>query len=68
MNWMYYKNNRSISAAILFHFVLNLFSVLFQTEQFTKCILTIILLVISMIVVVVEKELFFENSKNEVLQ
>lgn len=68
MNWMYYKNNRSISAAILFHFVLNLFSVLFQTEQFTKCILTIILLVISMIVIVVEKELFFENSKIEALQ
>jgi len=25
MNWIYYKNNRSITAAILFHFMLNLF-------------------------------------------
>jgi len=68
MNWMYYKNNRSISAAILFHFLFNLFSVLFQTEQFTKCILTIILLVFSVIVIKMEKELFFDKSDQEVIQ
>jgi len=61
MNWVYYKNDRSISAAILFHFMLNLFSVLFQTEQFTKCIVTVILTVISIAIIVKEKELFFEK-------
>ena len=43
MNWIYCKSDRSISAAILFHFTFNLFSVLWQTEQFTKCIIAIIL-------------------------
>ncbi len=63
MNWMYYKNNRSITAAILFHFMLNLFSVLFQTEQFTKCIITIVLIIISIVIIVMDKELFFDKSE-----
>jgi membrane protease YdiL (CAAX protease family) len=63
MNWMYYKNNRSITAAILFHFFLNLFSVLFQTEQFTKCIITIILLIISIVIILRNKEFFFDQKK-----
>jgi uncharacterized protein len=58
MNWMYYRNDRSITAAILFHFILNLFSVLFQTEQFTKCIITIVLLVISIVIILKDRDLF----------
>jgi membrane protease YdiL (CAAX protease family) len=50
-NWIYYKNSRSIIAIILFHFMLNLSSMIFQTEQFTKCIITILLLIISGIVI-----------------
>ena len=65
MNWIFYKNGRSITAIIIFHFMLNLFSVLFQTEQFTKCIITIILLVISAIVVWKNKSFFYEKE-NEV--
>jgi len=59
MNWIYYKNGRSIIAIFLFHFMLNLFSVLLQTEQLTKCIITIILLVISAIVVWKDKSFFY---------
>jgi len=44
--------------------MLNLFSVLFQTEQFTKCIITIVLSIISVIVVYKNKHFFFED-KNE---
>ena len=65
MNWMYYKNNRSITAAILFHFIFNLFSVLFQTEQFTKCIITIVLLVISIIIILKDKAFFFASREQE---
>ena len=68
MNWMYYKNNRCITASILFHFMLNLFSVLFQTEQFTKCIITVILLVISIIVIAAERKLFFGKPEDGTLQ
>ena len=63
MNWVYYKNNRSIIAAILFHFTFDLFSVLFQTEQFTKCIITIILLVISIVIIHRNKEFFFDKEQ-----
>lgn len=63
MNWIYYKNNRSIQAAILFHIMFNLYAVIFRTEQFTKCIITIILLMISAIVIVSDKEFFF-NKRN----
>lgn len=62
MNWIFYKNGRSITAIILFHFMLNLFSVLFQTEQFTKCIITIILSIISAIVVWKNKSFFYEKE------
>jgi uncharacterized protein len=65
MNWMYYKNNRSITAAILFHFMFNLFSVLFQTEQFTKCILTIVLLAISIVIILRDKTFFFSQQEQE---
>ena len=65
MNWIFYKNNRSITAIIIFHCMLNLFSVLFQTEQFTKCIITIILSVISAIVIWRNKSFFYEKE-NEV--
>ena len=62
MNWIFYKNGRSVIAIILFHSMLNLFSVLFQTEQFTKCIITIILLIISAIVVWKNKSFFYEKE------
>ena len=62
MNWLFYKNGRSIIAIIIFHSMLNLFSVLLQTEQFTKCIITTILLVISAFVVWRNKSFFYEKS------
>ena len=62
MNWLYYRNNRSITAAILFHFMLNLFSVLFQTEQFTKCIITIVMLMIAMVIIARNRAFFFNEA------
>lgn len=65
LNWIYYKNNRSIIAAILLHFMLNIFSMLFQTTQCTKCIVTILLLILAGIIICVDKELFFNMHKDE---
>lgn len=62
LNWVYYKNKRSILAAFLFHFMINLFSVVFQTEQFTKCILTALLLSLSVVVIFSNKEFFFRKE------
>jgi uncharacterized protein len=62
MNWIYYKNGRSIIAAIVFHFMLNIFSELFQTAEFTKCITTVLLLAFSVMLLVKDKALFFTKS------
>lgn len=63
INWVYYKNNRSIVAAFLLHLMLNLSAVLFQTEQFTKCIVTIFLLIVSVIIIMKDKKFFFNNRE-----
>jgi uncharacterized protein len=62
-NALYYKSNRSISAAVIFHFTFNLFSVLLQTEQFTKCIITVILLIISIVIIWRNQAFFFDQAK-----
>ena len=49
-NWVFYRDNRSIPGNILFHIMPNLCLSLFQIEQFTKCIVTVILLLFSVIV------------------
>jgi len=59
MNWLYYRNNRSIAICILFHLTLDAASEGFQAEQFTKCIVTGVLLIVALIVILKEKELFF---------
>jgi membrane protease YdiL (CAAX protease family) len=61
MNWLYYKNHRSIIAVIFFHIMLNLFSVLLQTEQFTKCIITLLLTILSIMIVWNDKKFFFRK-------
>ncbi len=63
-NWIYYKSNRSIPAVILFHAMNNLFSSLLQTEQFTKCIVTAILIVVSVIVLLRNKSMWLDKTAN----
>ena len=64
INWLYYKNNRSIVAAILFHMTLVATSEAFQTQQFTKCIVTGVLLGISILVIASDRAFFFEEKKS----
>jgi uncharacterized protein len=59
LNWVYYKNDRSIISGILLHFMFNFCATALQTKQFTKVIITILLLIISVIVIVKDKILFF---------
>jgi uncharacterized protein len=61
-NWLYYKSGRSIPAIIIFHFLLNFFSSLFQTELATKCIVTTILIGASAVIVGKNKDFFFRRQ------
>lgn len=65
LNWAYYKNSRSILVAILLHAVLNALSILFKTEQFTKCIFTLLLCGVSTVLVFENKPFFFDNIKEK---
>lgn len=59
LNFVYYQSNRSILIIILFHFVINLASMLLRTSQFTKCIATALLIICSIFVVATNQHLFF---------
>jgi len=61
-NWVYYRCGRSIPAVILFHAVNNLSMSIWQTEQFTKCITTVVMLVVAAIVLWKDKTLWLEKQ------
>jgi membrane protease YdiL (CAAX protease family) len=62
MNWLYYKTNRNILVPIVFHFTSGYFNEIFATHPDSKCIQTVILLIISVIVVIKERDLFFRKQ------
>ena len=62
MNWVYYKTDRSIPALVLFHAVLNFSSMILRTEQFTKCLATGILGLVAIIIIVCDREYFFNET------
>jgi len=67
MNWLFYRNNRSIFLLIIFHGMLNLSGQLLQTEQFTKCIVTLILILISIMVLWKERAFFLNKEPEKVV-
>lgn len=61
MNWVYFKTCRSIPALILFHSVLNLSFMALKTAPFTKCIETVLLCVISLVLIFCDRDFFFKK-------
>ena len=62
ISWICIKNNKSIFAAIVFHFITNISQEMLAITQFTKCIQTFVLAVIAVVIIVVDKELFFSSK------
>ena len=62
MNWLYYKTNRNILVASVFHITAGYFNEIFDTHPDSKCIQTVILLIVSVIVVFKEQDLFFTKK------
>ena len=48
---------------ILFHFMLVIFSELLQTEQFTKCIIGVLLLLVSAGIILADRKFFFNKPE-----
>lgn len=62
MNWLYYKTNRNILVAILFHITAGLFNELFAPHPDTKIIQTVLLLILATAIILKEKQFFFSKT------
>lgn len=62
ISWICIKNNKSVLAAILFHFIVNISQELFAVTQCTKCIQTVVLTVFAVIIIIGDKEMFFSSK------
>lgn len=62
MNWLYYKTNRNLFITIIFHCSANLSNEIFASHPDSKVIQTVLLLIISIIVLIKDKEMFFKKE------
>lgn len=62
ISWICIKNGKSVLAAILFHFVVNISQEMLAITQFTKCIETVVLTIVAAIIIASDKEMFFRKS------
>jgi membrane protease YdiL (CAAX protease family) len=63
-NWFYYRNDRSITASILLHSMLNAASILINAGQIAKCIATLLYSVIAVALVIADQSLFAQGPRN----
>lgn len=70
LSWVCMKNGKSILAAILFHFIINMSQEVLDISQMTKCIETVVLFGVATIIIALDKEMFFSrehlNPKGEI--
>jgi len=62
MNWLYYKTGRNILVAVALHLSANVFNEIFATHPDSKVIQTGLLLVLSVYLLVTQRELFFSKD------
>jgi uncharacterized protein len=62
ISWICIKNGKSVLAAILFHFIINISQEVLAITQFTKCIETVVLTFVAIAIVVLDKEMFFSEE------
>lgn len=66
ISWIWMKNNKSILAAILFHFIVNLANEMFNITQATKCIETAVVALFAVLIIWIDRELFFSKAHLEI--
>jgi len=65
MNWLYYKTKRSILVAIIFHITAGGFNEMFATHPDSKVIQTGLLLMLSAVLLIKERNFFFQREYRE---
>ncbi len=65
ISWICIKNRKSVIAAILFHFMINMSQEMWAISQTTKCIETVVLALVAAVIVLLDKEMFFHGGYSE---
>lgn len=60
--WVYVKNNRSMLSCIIFHLFVNFMQEKIAMTPVTKCVETAIVTIAAIVIVVMNKEMFFEKE------
>ncbi len=66
MNWLYYKTDRNILIVTVFHITAGFFNEIFATHPDSKIIQTILLLAITIVVVLNDRDFFFQMEIAEI--
>ena len=61
ITWVYLASDRSILACMIFHFFVNFLQEKIAMTQETKCVETIVITLVTVIIVMVKKDMFFET-------
>lgn len=61
LNWLYYKTNRNILLPVVFHITAGFFNEIFCTDPMSKVIQTGLLMIVSIYLVIKNKEMFFKR-------
>lgn len=62
ISWICIKNRKSIGAAIIFHFIINISQEMFAITQVTKCIETVVLSIFAGMIIILDREMFFSRE------
>jgi hypothetical protein len=62
ISWICIKNGKSIIAAIVFHFIVNMSQEILDITQTTKCIQTAVLLIVTIALIAYDREMFFSRA------
>ncbi|MBR0058751.1 MAG: CPBP family intramembrane metalloprotease [Methanobrevibacter sp.] len=61
ITWVYLESDRSILACMIFHFFVNFMQEKIALTPETKCLETIVITVLTVIIILVKKDMFFET-------
>jgi uncharacterized protein len=62
ISWICIKNGKSILAAILFHFLINISQEALNMSQTTKCIQTVVMIAVVAVIIASDKKMFFSKE------
>jgi multimeric flavodoxin WrbA/membrane protease YdiL (CAAX protease family) len=64
ISWFCARNRKSVIAAILFHFIINICQEILEITQITKCIETAVLTVVAVAIVLLDKQVFVTKARS----